>query len=229
LIAIADAKGIVFRQQTKDNAKWVEDMAIHKNGVQSLMLDNPGNLNNETLNVLTKLVTEAYENVREDMSREVSVLRDLVSELKEHKGFSKFKELTYGNQADLYKRMIKKENGDLLFRNPWEDDSLTSVERKFLKYVLEKINKDRLADVPNIEKLRDSNDVRYFRVPLAVGDMSSRASQMGGLDKAYKARLKRLNPKVWFDDMQKKLTGVFSEGQTSFERDDLFKMNNMFD
>jgi len=35
-------------------------MNIFNNGVKSLMLDNPGNLDNATLNKLTSLITEAY-------------------------------------------------------------------------------------------------------------------------------------------------------------------------
>jgi hypothetical protein len=32
-------------------------------------LDNPGNLSSETLNLVTKLVTEAYQNTRDEMQR----------------------------------------------------------------------------------------------------------------------------------------------------------------
>ena len=33
---------------------------IWKNGVSGNMIDNPGNLDSATLNLITKLVTEAY-------------------------------------------------------------------------------------------------------------------------------------------------------------------------
>jgi len=67
MLAIAEVKGISFRQQTRDNKNGLESVEVLRNGVQSLMLDNPGNLNNDTLNNLTRLVSEAYQNVREDM------------------------------------------------------------------------------------------------------------------------------------------------------------------
>lgn len=33
---------------------------IHVKGISGSMIDNPGNLDSETLNLVTKLVTEAY-------------------------------------------------------------------------------------------------------------------------------------------------------------------------
>ena len=60
LLAIAELKGIDFRQQLQDHSKWCETLMIHKGGLQGNMLDNPGNLSSETLNLVTKLVTEAY-------------------------------------------------------------------------------------------------------------------------------------------------------------------------
>jgi len=60
LIALADLKGINFRQQVKANDKWLDSFLIHKKGVSTLLFDNPGNLASDTLNLLTKLTTEAY-------------------------------------------------------------------------------------------------------------------------------------------------------------------------
>ena len=107
MLAIAETKGIAFRQQTRDNANVLESVEIVRNGVQSLMLDNPGNLNNDTLNNLTKLVSEAYQNVREDMQRELGIIRGLVKNLKEDKNFNKIIEMTGGNAANLFKNMIE--------------------------------------------------------------------------------------------------------------------------
>lgn len=60
LIAISQLKGVNFRQQLRDHDKWLESIFIHRNGVSGSYLDNPGNLSSETLNLVTKLVTEAY-------------------------------------------------------------------------------------------------------------------------------------------------------------------------
>lgn len=67
LIAIAQLKGVNFRQQLRDHDKWLESIFIHRNGVSGSYLDNPGNLSSETLNLVTKLVTEAYQNTRDEL------------------------------------------------------------------------------------------------------------------------------------------------------------------
>lgn len=69
LVAIAQLKGVNFRQQIQDHDKWLESIFIHKHGVSGSYLDNPGNLSSDTLNLVTKLVTEAYQNTRDDMQR----------------------------------------------------------------------------------------------------------------------------------------------------------------
>lgn len=232
MLAIAEIKGISFRQQTKDNKNYLESMEIHRNGVQSLMLDNPGNLNNDTLNVLTKLVSEAYQNVREDMQREMETVRSLVDNLKKDKGFNKLKAMTIGNAASLYTNMIKHENGDILFKNPWNStEQLSEAEREFLKYTLTKINENRFQDRTDedIEDMRASGNLAYYRIPLAVGDTASAAVVSGGLRKALKSKLKRLNPKVWYEEVQKKLQGVFTDINSTSDIDKVFEMNNMFD
>lgn len=232
ILAIAELKGISFRQQTKDNATFLESMNITRNGVQSLMLDNPGNLNNDTLNVLTKLVSEAYQNVREDLQRDMGDIRDLVTELKKEKNFTKLEAMTTGNQASLYTNMIKYENGDILFKNPWDPNevSLSEAERKFLKYTITKINENRYnGEIEELEKKRASYDLEYFRVPLAAGDVASAAAVSGGLRKALKNKLKQLNPKVWWEEAQKKLQGVFTDVTESSDINKVFEMNNMFD
>ncbi len=238
LLAIAEVKGIQFRQQTKDNQKWLESMNFARNGVQSLMIDNPGNLNNETLNLLTKLVTEAYQNVREDVSREAVAIRELVNDLKKDKGFNKAVEMTGGNATNLFKNMIEYKNGDILFKNPWDPKFAGSqAEKKFLEYTLTKINENRFSNMTeqDVERMKVSLDPRYYRVPLAVGSSSSQVSQAGGLFSVLKDKLKKLNPLVWKQEVQKlynktqeRLTGVFSD-PTGEKEGNLFEMNNMFD
>ena len=137
MLAIAEVKGISFRQQTRDNKNGLESVEVLRNGVQSLMLDNPGNLNNDTLNNLTRLVSEAYQNVREDMQRELGTIRELVDNLKKDKNFGKILEMTSGNAANLFKNMIEHKDGDILFKNPWDPKFAGSTaERKFLEYAL---------------------------------------------------------------------------------------------
>lgn len=58
-----------------------------KNGVSGSYLDNPGNLSSETLNLVTKLVTEAYQNTRDEIQRKKAKVQKLVENLKRSKGF----------------------------------------------------------------------------------------------------------------------------------------------
>ena len=231
MLAMASLKGITFRQQFKDNKRWVEPGNPFKKGIQSLLLDNPGNLDNDTLNQLTRLVTEAYQNVREDIQREMVTLRNKVQTLKEAKGFSKMEEMTFGNAASLFKNMIVYKDGDILFKNPDKDAFENEVEREFLDYVLTKINKNRFrnASEADIQNYRDSGDIRYFRVPLAVGDASSNAVVMGGLFQALKYKLNRLSPSKMVEDTKRTLEGVFSEDAVSQDETKLFEMTNMFE
>jgi hypothetical protein len=43
---------------------YLESLEIHKKGLSGTYMDNPGYLNNSNLNIITKLVTESYQNVR---------------------------------------------------------------------------------------------------------------------------------------------------------------------
>lgn len=231
MLAIAETKGISFRQQTRDNAKYLESMEVFRNGVQSLMLDNPGNLDNDTLNNLTKLVSEAYQNVREDMQREMGYIRELVENLKSDKNFSKIIEMTGGNAANLFKNMIEYKDGDILFKNPWSNTfSGSSAERKFLEYALTKINANRFQNKEeDAEIMRTSRDPRYYRVPLIIGDTASQAAVLGSMSKTLKKRLERLKPKVWWEELQKKLTGVFTDVDTVSDDQKIYEMTNMFE
>lgn len=206
LIALAELRGITFRQQVKENSKWLESFIINKKGISGLYVDNPGNLNSETLNLLTKLVTEAYQNVRQSMSKPRAEIRRLVENLKKDKDFGFIKEHTVGNQASLYSNMIYvDQNGDLLFKNI-NDPSLLPSEREFLKYALRVINKNRFP-TSDLNQMEQSNDVRYYRVPLARGDFSSYVST-DGLLSAFKDKLKELNPKVLLERQKDKLEGI---------------------
>lgn len=229
IIAMADLQGIQFRQQLQDNKQTLESINIFKNGVQSLMMDNPGNLNNDTLNNLTKLVTEAYQNVREDIQREAPTMNKLLGALKQSKGFNKMKEMTVGNQASLYTNMIKYENGDILFKKPSEMP--TKEEADFLEYALESINSRRFSNLSEqeIEAMKTGGDPRYYRVPLAKGDSSSRAAQLGGWFKGFKKSLRRLNPKAMYEDGQRIVQGIFTDVNEQSDDSTLFEMTNDFE
>lgn len=238
LLAIAELQGYDFRQQIADHDKWLETISIFHKGLSGTYIDNPGNLNSETLNTITKAVTEAYQNVRADMEEPKSKVRELVEKLKKSKGFNYLKERTTGNQASLYKNMFRyTEDGDILFKNP---DSPTAglesnEEREFLRYVLTEINKRRFSDRTEgeIEELKNNSDSIYYRVPLAAGNMASMASVKGMLQ-AAKDKFQDWNPKTIVKRAKIKMEGFLTEDiakteGTKMNNGDLWEMTNMFD
>lgn len=232
LLSISALKGVNFRQQVTDHGKYFQTLAVHKKGLSGSYLDNPGNLDSETLNLITKLVTEAYQNTRKELFEKSSELRKRIKKLKEAKSFSIFEENTFGNQANLYKNMIEETNeGDLQFVHP---DKLVGEEKEFLIYILQEINKDRFKGCTQ-EELDDkyhNYDPDYFRVPLALGSTDSIASARG-LEYILKEKFRGLLPKVAFDRAQAKIEGVLNYNDEESKNDQktlaFWEMTNMFD
>lgn len=232
LAAIAQLKGINFRQQLKDHDMFVENLAIWKHGISGTYIDNPGNMNSDTLNLVTKLVTEAYQNVRDDIQKEKVTIQKLVNDLKKEAGFGIITENTIGNQTTLYKNMFQEyhKGGDFLFKNP---NQLQGAERKFLEYVLYKVNKNRFPTKTDeeLQQMKDNNDVEYYRVPLARGADDS-TSSTSGLLATLRAKLNYLNPKKALQRAREKVEGIFNS-EDSIEQQQkseiLYKMTNMFD
>lgn len=232
LVAIAQLKGVNFRQQIQDHDKWLESIFIYKHGVSGSYLDNPGNLSSDTLNLVTKLVTEAYQNTRDDMQRKRAKVQKLVQNLKKSKGFGSIYESTIGNQVSLYSNLYEETpEGDLLFKNP--KNVADPAEREFLEYALQEINNARHRDKTQeeIEEMKNSGDPRYYRVPLALGGSDSVAS-VSGMMEMLKAKLSYLNPKTAFERARKKVEGIYeAEESTDLQQKTslLYQMTNMFD
>lgn len=231
LVAIAQLKGVNFRQQIRDHDKLLESIFIYKHGVSGSYLDNPGNLSSDTLNLVTKLVTEAYQNTRDDMQRKKAKVQRLVQNLKKSKGFGSLYEGTIGNQASLYSNLYEETpEGDLLFKNP--KNVADPAEREFLEYALQEINAARHRDHPeDIEAMKESGDPRYYRVPLALGGSDSVAS-VSGMMEMLKAKLSYLNPKTAFERARKRIEGIYeAEESTDLQQKTtlLYQMTNMFD
>lgn len=220
-LALAELKGINFRQQLHDHAAWCETLMIHKFGLSGNMLDNPGNLKSDTLNLSTKLVTEAYQNVRADIQEPAAKMRELTEKLKKSKNFGWLQENTIGNQASLYENMYEFRNDDVYFKNPYDSNSLLNdAEREFLKYVLPIINGNRGYDP-------DRDPDKYFRIPLCEGDTSVIAAK-DGLLAAFKDKMKGWIPKVAYERAKAKLEGVFSDEVQRTYNDSKKNVENLF-
>ena len=233
LIAISQLKGVNFRQQLRDHDKWLESIFIHRNGVSGSYLDNPGNLSSETLNLVTKLVTEAYQNTRDELQRKKIQVTKLVEDVKREAGFGSLQESTIGNQVNLYMDMYEETaDGNFLFKNP---NRLQGAKRRLLEYALQEINSRRFPDKTQeeLDKMRDNDAIEYYEVPLAIGGSDSVASTQGMLS-MLRAKLSYLNPTTAFERAQKKVQGVYeklyeSDEDTETKSQLLYKMSNMFD
>lgn len=218
LIAIAQLKGINYKQQLDSHKQWLETGNFIK-GVSGLYTDNPGNLDSETLNLATKLVTEAYQNVRDDVMRQKTELFNLVEQLRKEGS------TTLGNQTDLYSNMFETVDGDFLFKDP---NRLQGIEKKFLEYVLDKINKNRFQGYTDeeLQKMKDNHDIRYFRVPLTLGGIDSVASAEG-LVNLFKKKCANLSPKHIIKNIKNQFNELQEENNDASET--LFVMSNNFD
>ena len=231
LTAIADLKGINFRQQLKNHDKWVEHINVFKHGLSGLYLDNPGNLNSETLNLVTSLVTEAYQNTRDEMASAKVDIQKLVNKLKESKGFNYGKENIGFNQVDLYKNLfVETPEGDLLFKNI--NAIVDPIEKELLEYALYNINKNRFPNISEEEHYErmQNYDTEYYRVPLAMGSSDSTVSSRGLLS-LLREKLSNLNPSILLDKARKKAEGIYygdDDAQVA-KSEVLFRMTNMFD
>ena len=232
LAAIAQLKDVNFRQQLKDHDMFIENLAIWKHGISGTYIDNPGNMNSDTLNLVTKLVTEAYQNVRDDIQQDKVKIQKLVENLKKESNFGAIKENTFGNQVSLYKNMFREyhEGGDFLFKDPKQ---LNGAEREFLEYTLRRINKNRFPGKTDeeLDLMRDTDDIEYYRVPLARGSEDS-VSSTSGLLATLRAKLNYLNPKKAFQIAREKIEGVFNSEDSIDQQQKseiLYKMTNMFD
>lgn len=235
LQALAYLNNVNFKQQVDDHDKYIQEKSfkgIILKGLSGTYIDNPGNLLSDTLNTITNLVTQAYQNIRNKMMSKVAQLREATEELKRHKNYTGLMQI-YGNATNMYENMTyESPTGDLLFTD-LNSSKLDNVERKYLKLVLEIINENRFGGKKSkeeLEQMRDSYNLEYYRVPLCKASAESRDSVIG-LDKGLKERLSRFMPKNALAELKAQVEGIFVDdlGATFENSSQLFEMNNRFD
>lgn len=232
LIALADKKGIKFRQQLKDHSQWLESTHILEKGISGTYTDNPGNLSSDTLNTITSMVTQAYQTTRDQMKIKANKVRELVDKLKAAKNFTGFSERTFGNQTSLYTNMTyMTPDGDFLFKKP-EDLSMPE-EREFLEFVLNEINRNRYSNFSDVEleKMKNENDVRYYRVPLDIASSSSKHQYSQGMMQTIKDVFRYLNPSYAWKKARQKMEGIFEAEADIHQQqanESFYKMVNRF-
>lgn len=233
MMAIAELQNINFRQQISDHDRWLENFDLFKKGLEGSYIDNPGNLSSETLNLVTKQVTIAYQNVRSAMEEPKTKYKKLLQKVKDANNFNPIVENTVGNQTDLFRRMTHMVNGNLLFVDPKNPSSglANNAESEFLENVLEDINKRRFAGMApeEIEQLKANPESKWYWVPLTHGDTSSTASVTGWLG-MLKDKLKDWNPKAIKQRAILKIEGYLNEDMQKYEESKmkLWEMTNTF-
>ena len=244
MIGIANLQGINFDVQTKDHSKWLEYKGkdIFTKGVTGTYMDNPGNLKSNTLNLITKQVTEAYQQIRQDMVEPKAKLHELLNALKKDKGYSKAKQMLGGDWRQLYGNMFRNDTEEFLFKNPYRDD-MSDAERNFLSYIIPAMalarpnNQYTLDEI--IERMK-ADDLDFFKVPLAKSSVTKETVEHGILG-GIKEKLKVLDPRRWkklsqwgitaYENLMAATTGDFI-GDTGTRRSadsKLFEMSNIFD
>ena len=235
LATITQLKGINLRQQLKDHSEWLEKAMILRHGWSGTYLDNPGNLDSQTLNLVTKLVTEAYQNTRDEMQTSKNRIRKALDKFKAAKGYTAAMLNLGANQVNIYKNLIievpTEQGTDLMFQ---DINNITDPnEKEFLEFVLDEINKDRFPNMSETEReqRKNSYDTQYYRVPLARGGADSQISSKG-LMALFRDKIHSWNPKVAFQRAREKIEGIYNAEETTKSQqgnEAIFEMTNMFD
>lgn len=228
LWAIADYKGYNYKQQLQDHNKMMIDLF---KGAYIQQLENPGNYASNILNTSSRVMQEAYQNVRDKLSKEFRQINIAVDQLKEKEGFSKLSEYTFGNQSSLYSDIVYKlDDGDLMVKNPWDPNSgLSPAKVEFTKMFLMEINKDRFPrkSKTELEIMAQKGDYDFFKLPLIPSSSSGRAAQRGVFD-SFKNRVKRFTDSSYWKD--KISDFVSEEEEANYKKsEEIFKMNNIMD
>lgn len=230
LWAIAEYKGYDFKQQLQDHDKVVFSLKGFK-GLYWQEGENPGNYASNILNTASRVMQEAYQNVRDILSKDARAVNIAVEKLKEREGYSKATEYTIGNQSKLYSDIVyKTDDGDLMVKNPWDPNcSLSPAKIEFTKMFLMEINKDRFPNkkLAELEAMAKRGDYDFFKLPLINASKSGKAAQRTMFD-AFKNRMKRFFDSSYYKD---KVSDFLSEEEEiNYKKtEEVFKMNNMMD
>ena len=241
LFALSELRGINFRQQTEDHDQWFSSVAkALSQGLSGNMIDNPGNLESDTLNLITSLVKEAFQNTRDEIQQVKAELDTIISKLKKDLGFNYLKENIGFNQAKLYEPLYRyiDVNGvkDIQFKTVKQLISEGHSEYvPLLEFVLKQINKRRFnLDDQLLDDKFSKSEPEYYQVPLAMGGKDSQVSSRGLLN-MLKDKLRYLNPMNWkdlYEDTERAVQGLGYKEKRAKQRQNealLYEMENMFD
>lgn len=232
LTAIAELRGVDSRQQIEDSENWIQSSIskLLSQGWEGLNFENPGNFKSPMLNQLTKTVSNIFQKVRDKVIKQNRTLRKLMEELKKEANYGWVSNNITGNATSLFDGMITTvPNGDVLFVNP---NTLTGARKKLLEFALDQINRNRYptASEEELKDMKNSYNVRYYRVPLMKASTASKRNAEG-IVAATRERLKTWKPAEALRDTREKLEGFFfdEDKQGAKVKRDLYEMGTKFD
>lgn len=233
LLAISETAGIRTPQIYEDGSLYIDSMAILTKGLSGMELDNPGNLPIQSLNKITKMVLNVYQNVRSSMQKQLPSIRKLTEQLENETGQTGFKKHTYGIAADMYKDMwyYDEQEGDFFLQNPWSPEcTLSTTKKNWLKMFLTKVNEGRFPEkIKTLNSTVQNSKDAFFRLPLAKGDTASAISACDGLFPALKSKLTQFTPTNIVQTFKDNVQGFINDDTTEKNTQLLWEMNTTFD
>ena len=215
LKALAQEKNVNFRQQLNDHAQYFGKLslkAIMKGSISGTLIDNPGSLESELLNLTSKLTTQAYQGIRDELTEPVAKLRQLTDALIAEKKLTWWKQnVTINYGKDLFKNMYIRDSRVFRFKDPWDmSNDLTDAEREYVKYALLLIHRNKKGSHHSDESILASRKVegeKFFWVPLKQGSTRNRADVDTFWD-LLKSKMRSLTPEFLYKQQLKENQGI---------------------
>ena len=213
LKAMAQEKNVNFRQQLDDHAQYFGKLSLKsilKGSISGTLIDNPGSLESELLNLTSKLTTQAYQGIRDELTEPVAKLRQLGEKLIAEKQLTWWNKNINSNYHRLFDNMYIRGPRSFSFKDPWTDTTLTEAEREYLKYALLVINKNRYGSHNSDESIlarKDSDRTKFFNVPLKQGTTRNRTDVNTFWD-LLKTKIRSLTPEFLYKQQLKENQGV---------------------
>ena len=237
LKALAQEKNVNFRQQLNDHAQYFGKLSLKsilKGSISGTLIDNPGSLDSELLNLTSKLTTQAYQGVRDDLTEPVAKLRQLTENLVAEQRLSWIDRNVTINFSKIFNNMYERGPKYFRFKNPWDETTeLTNAEREYLKYALLLIHKNKKGSHHSDESILASikTDKTFFNVPLKQGSTRNRAD-VDSFWSLLKTKVKSLTPSVIYNQHLKETQGVEMSEAKEYEMTNEsinYQMTNLFD
>lgn len=236
LKALAQEKNVNFRQQLNDHSQYFGKLSLKsilKGSISGTLIDNPGSLESELLNLSSKLTTQAYQGIRDDLTDPVAKLRQLGEDLVKEKQWTWLDKNITGKYHELFKNMYEKGPRFFRFKDPWDPDSdLTNAEREYLKYAIILINKNKRGHHYSDEYILNlkKTDSNFLDVPLKQGSTRNRE----GVDTYWdllKSKMRTLTPEFLYKQQLKENQGIdMSENKEYDQTNEAlnYQMTNLF-